>query len=517
VGGNTAVNLDVQRAAAFDRNLIIPIVLAVVFVILGLLLRAVLAPLLLIATVVLSFAAAMGFSAIVFKYVFGYGGADTSFPLFVFVFLVALGIDYNIFLMSRVREEAHKQGTRRATLVALAATGGVITSAGLVLAGTFAVLATLPLTAFAEIGFTVAFGVLLDTIVVRSILVTALNLDLGPRIWWPNRLAHETTCRRPRHRNSCSRTPSDASVYLIVRPSSIAIVMAWSASMTAPLSSAVRGSSAVRSLPRRSARSSLIRVRAAPDRSTPDTTASLRFTPVRSASRIRTSRKTAPCRSAPESPTNDQSPPVTVSGRSCESWNALPVSLHPVNSASNRFVRLKWQRRKAESLWRLAFSRTLKNSHSSNRTPWVEASVRSTSEKRHRRYVRSTISSAYQSSFTNDSSSVSTGSGYRARMTSVSGCRGAPRHPRIADLSGCARRDRRVRMRATPPVGGDALTATVRNITFDCPDAYELAQFWSLVTGHPLSDDDNPGDPEASIPLPGGPALVFCGVPEPKR
>jgi RND superfamily putative drug exporter len=191
VGGNTAVNLDVQRAAAFDRNLIIPIVLAVVFVILGLLLRAVLAPLLLIATVVLSFAAAMGFSAIVFKYVFGYGGADTSFPLFVFVFLVALGIDYNIFLMSRVREEAHKQGTRRATLVALAATGGVITSAGLVLAGTFAVLATLPLTAFAEIGFTVAFGVLLDTIVVRSILVTALNLDLGPRIWWPNRLAHE--------------------------------------------------------------------------------------------------------------------------------------------------------------------------------------------------------------------------------------------------------------------------------------------------------------------------------------
>jgi RND superfamily putative drug exporter len=192
VGGNTAVNLDVQRAAAFDRDVIIPIVLAVVFVILGLLLRAVLAPLLLIATVVLSFLAAMGFSALIFKYVFSLGGADTSFPLFVFVFLVALGIDYNIFLMSRVREEAHKQGTRRATLVALSATGGVITSAGLVLAGTFAVLATLPLTAFAEIGFTVAFGVLLDTIVVRSILVTALNLDLGPRIWWPHRLAHES-------------------------------------------------------------------------------------------------------------------------------------------------------------------------------------------------------------------------------------------------------------------------------------------------------------------------------------
>ena len=191
VGGNTAVNLDVQRAAAFDRNLIIPIVLAVVFVILALLLRAVLAPLLLVATVVLSFLAALGFSAIIFKHVFGFDGADTSLPLFVFVFLVALGIDYNIFLMTRVREETHKQGTRRATLVALAATGGVITSAGLVLAGTFAVLATLPLTAFAEIGFAVAFGVLLDTIVVRSILVTALNLDIGPRIWWPNRLAHE--------------------------------------------------------------------------------------------------------------------------------------------------------------------------------------------------------------------------------------------------------------------------------------------------------------------------------------
>ncbi len=191
VGGNTAVNLDVQRAAAHDRNLIIPIVLFVVFVILAILLRAIFSPLLLVATVVLSFGAALGVSALVFKHILGFEGADTSLPLFVFVFLVALGIDYNIFLMSRVREEAHKQGTRRATLVALAATGGVITSAGLVLAGTFSVLATLPLTAFAEIGFAVAFGVLLDTLVVRSILVTAINLDLGPRIWWPNRMAHD--------------------------------------------------------------------------------------------------------------------------------------------------------------------------------------------------------------------------------------------------------------------------------------------------------------------------------------
>jgi RND superfamily putative drug exporter len=192
VGGTTALNLDVQRAAEFDRNLIIPIVLLVVFIILALLLRAILAPVLLVATVVLSFAAALGVSALVFKYIFGFGGADTSLPLFVFVFLVALGIDYNIFLMTRVREEALHQGTtRRATLVALAATGGVITSAGLVLAGTFAVLATLPLTAFAEIGFAVALGVLLDTLIVRSILVTSLNLDIGPKIWWPSRLGRE--------------------------------------------------------------------------------------------------------------------------------------------------------------------------------------------------------------------------------------------------------------------------------------------------------------------------------------
>ncbi|GAA3198648.1 MMPL family transporter [Dactylosporangium siamense] len=192
VGGTTAINLDVQRAAKRDRNLIIPIVLAVVLLILILLLRSVLAPVILIATVVLSFGAALGVSALVFRHVFGFGGADSSLPLFVFVFLVALGIDYNIFLMTRVREEAVKHGTRRAALVGLSATGGVITSAGLVLAGTFAVLATLPLTAFAEIGFAVAFGVLLDTIIVRSVLVTALNLDVGERMWWPSALGRTT-------------------------------------------------------------------------------------------------------------------------------------------------------------------------------------------------------------------------------------------------------------------------------------------------------------------------------------
>ena len=191
VGGTTAVNLDVQRAAAHDRNVIIPIVLLVVFVILALLLRALVAPVMLIATVVLSFAATLGVSALFFDNVFNFGGADTSFPLFVFVFLVALGIDYNIFLMTRVREEAQRVGPRSGALAGLSATGGVITAAGAVLAGTFAVLATLPVTFLTEIGFAVAFGVLLDTIIVRSVLVTALNLDLGRWVWWPSRLARQ--------------------------------------------------------------------------------------------------------------------------------------------------------------------------------------------------------------------------------------------------------------------------------------------------------------------------------------
>ena len=185
VGGDSAVNLDVQNAARHDRNVIIPIILIVVFGILALLLRALLAPLLLMMTVGLSFAAALGVSALVFDHIFGVAASDSAFPLFVFVFLVALGIDYNIFLMTRVREEAPARGTRAGALHGLAATGGVITSAGFVLAGTFAVLGTLPVTAFAEIGFAVAFGVLLDTLVVRSVLVTALNLEFGDRIWWP--------------------------------------------------------------------------------------------------------------------------------------------------------------------------------------------------------------------------------------------------------------------------------------------------------------------------------------------
>jgi RND superfamily putative drug exporter len=188
VGGTTAMTIDINRANQHDNRLIIPLVLLVVLLILGLLLRAIVAPLLLMATVVLSFAAALGVSALVFRHVFHFGGEDTSFPLYVFVFLVALGIDYNIFLMTRIREEAQQHGTHRGALTGLAATGGVITSAGIVLAGTFSALGSLPLVAFAEIGFAVAFGVLLDTLVVRSVLVTALTLDIGRWVWWPSKL-----------------------------------------------------------------------------------------------------------------------------------------------------------------------------------------------------------------------------------------------------------------------------------------------------------------------------------------
>jgi RND superfamily putative drug exporter len=205
VGGGTAINMDVESAAAHDRNLLIPLILGVVLLILGVLLRAIVAPIMLIATVVLSFASALGISAFFFKHVFGFAGADTSVPLFVFVFLVALGIDYNIFLMTRVREESIRSGTQRGALTGLAATGGVITSAGLVLAGTFAMLSTLPLVEFTEIGFAVALGVLLDTIIVRSVLVTALTLDIGRHVWWPSALA-----RREQPRDTLTNPQSAA-------------------------------------------------------------------------------------------------------------------------------------------------------------------------------------------------------------------------------------------------------------------------------------------------------------------
>ncbi len=196
VGGATAVEADLRDAASRDTKLIVPIALIVVFLILMILLRAVVAPVLLIGTVILSFAAALGVGAVVFDVVFGFPGSDPTLPLFAFVFLVALGIDYNIFLMTRVREETRRLGPRGAVLAVnegmlrgLAVTGGVITAAGIVLAGTFLVLGVLPLIFLTEIGFVVAFGVLLDTFIVRSILVPALVLDVGPRVWWPSSLA----------------------------------------------------------------------------------------------------------------------------------------------------------------------------------------------------------------------------------------------------------------------------------------------------------------------------------------
>ncbi len=197
VGGGAALYLDTKIAAERDNKVIMPMVLIVVFLILMVLLRSLLAPLLLIATVVLSFGAALGISALIFHYVFDFAGADPGFPLFAFVFLVALGIDYNIFLMTRVREETMKFGTRKGSLIALSSTGGVITSAGLVLAATFAVLGTLPFVFLAELGTTVALGVLLDTLIVRSVLVTALNLDLGGKVWWPSKLDRDPEITPP--------------------------------------------------------------------------------------------------------------------------------------------------------------------------------------------------------------------------------------------------------------------------------------------------------------------------------
>ncbi len=188
VGGWTAVTIDIEEASARDNRVVIPIMLLAVLLILIGLLRALYSPLLLIGTVILSFAAALGISGVIFDLVYDRPHTDPGFPLYAFVFLVALGIDYNIFLMTRVREETVTKGTRRGSLIALGSTGGVITAAGIVLAATFGALATMPLTFALQIGTTIAIGVLLDTMIVRSVLVTALNLDLGGKIWWPSAL-----------------------------------------------------------------------------------------------------------------------------------------------------------------------------------------------------------------------------------------------------------------------------------------------------------------------------------------
>jgi RND superfamily putative drug exporter len=191
VGGYTAQQYDTQRTAARDRTVIVPVVLGVILLILVLLLRSLLVPVLLVATVALNFLATLGVSTLVFEHLLGFGGADASVPLYGFVFLVALGVDYNIFLMSRVREEALEHGARQGVLRGLTTTGGVITSAGVVLAATFAALMVIPLAFLVQIAFIVAFGVLLDTLVVRSLLVPALMIDIGPRAWWPSALARD--------------------------------------------------------------------------------------------------------------------------------------------------------------------------------------------------------------------------------------------------------------------------------------------------------------------------------------
>ncbi len=189
VGGPTAVEFDVRDAAGWDSTVLPPLILLVVFLILVGLLRAVAAPLILIGTVILSFLAALGVGYFAFEFIFDFPGSDPSLPLFAFVFLVALGVDYNIFLIARAREETIKHDSEQGILRALAVTGAVITSAGIVLAGTFSVLAVLPLTFLTELGFVVAFGVLLDTFLVRSILVPAIALAAGDKFWWPSALS----------------------------------------------------------------------------------------------------------------------------------------------------------------------------------------------------------------------------------------------------------------------------------------------------------------------------------------
>ncbi|MGW5271874.1 MMPL family transporter [Streptomyces sp. NPDC004044] len=196
VGGYTAQQYDTRQTAERDRMLIVPVVLVIILVILVGLLRSLLMPVLLVATVALNYFATLGVSALVFQGILGFSGTDTSVPLYGFVFLVALGVDYNIFLMSRVREESLGHGAREGVLRGLTATGGVITSAGVVLAATFAALGVIPLAFLVQIAFIVAFGVLMDTLVVRSLLVPALVRDIGAKAWWPGALSREETPQR---------------------------------------------------------------------------------------------------------------------------------------------------------------------------------------------------------------------------------------------------------------------------------------------------------------------------------
>jgi RND superfamily putative drug exporter len=196
VGGQAALALDVHRAARRDNLVLMPLILVVVFGVLVLLLRALVAPLLLAASVVLSYAAAMGLAGLVFRAI-GYPDIDPTLPLWGYLFLVTLGVDYTIFLMTRAREEVGRVGHRAGILAALTVTGGVITSAGAVLAATFATLVVLPVVLALHIGLIVALGVLLDTLVVRTLLIPTIAVDLGARIWWPGRPAREPAEPRP--------------------------------------------------------------------------------------------------------------------------------------------------------------------------------------------------------------------------------------------------------------------------------------------------------------------------------
>ncbi|MEK6273400.1 MAG: MMPL family transporter [Actinomycetota bacterium] len=202
VGGGSAIQYDFDQAIESDLKLIAPVALLVIAAILAILLRAIVAPLVLIASVILSFLCTLGISVLFIRFVVGDAGFDASIPTFAFIFLVALGIDYTIFLMARVREEARKYGTREGMLRAIAATGPVITSAGIILAGTFSVLMTLPVTYTFDLGFMVALGILLDTFIVRTIMVPAAVELIGDKVWWPSTatgggVLHEDTGEHP--------------------------------------------------------------------------------------------------------------------------------------------------------------------------------------------------------------------------------------------------------------------------------------------------------------------------------
>jgi putative drug exporter of the RND superfamily len=209
VGGQTATALDTNLTSTRDRNLIIPVVLVVITLILMALLRSIVAPLLLTLTTVLSFGTALGVSSMLFNNVLGFPGSDPSVPLYAFVFLVALGIDYNIFLMTRVREESLVHGTKEGVLRGLVATGGVITSAGVVLAATFGALAVIPILFLVQLAIIVAFGVLLDALVVRALFVPALVYDVGDKVWWPSKLARRGLTDEPTRKGDVFQSDHD--------------------------------------------------------------------------------------------------------------------------------------------------------------------------------------------------------------------------------------------------------------------------------------------------------------------